>query len=443
MSQLRFDTISHAGLHSYRFTGSAEGKLEDPLKYESDEDLDGEAMLRERLRGRLRERQEGSTWVQQAQKGMGAVDKATEDESRQRLYHEKKLRENRNRRPEKVRTYQAYVEDESSDPETYPGLRTTEKMAQRKLEKEIRDEAERESAIRAEAAEAARVELRAQNARDAARAQVMEAPMDPRWSGHRDIARAYMAAARRKIAIEAEDDSHHHPHPSIQRAETFQSPPSPQYNFRYATAPDYIDDDTPRRSSARSSSPIKEAPKHPKWAAHREFAAEYMRAARRKPRVETDDSELPHPSMRRSETYSAQPPQYEVRYATAPDYSGDDTPRQSSARTPRDHKQSDEDGGSDGVTIPKRSSTKPTPQYNIRYATAPQRYSDDDAPRRSSTSKKPSSSATPSSKPKKPRRKSSQLGYIRTKNQKEAKLVDLTAERLAGTARASEEPQCL
>ncbi|CZR58612.1 uncharacterized protein PAC_08504 [Phialocephala subalpina] len=242
MSQLRFDTASHAGLHSYRFSRSAEGKLEAPRNYESDEDLPRKASLKtsEEAAARLAQRKADLRMVEDEEREQ--VDKASEDESQERLYDDKKLRdkERRDRRGEH-RTRQAYVEDESSDPETYPGLRTAAYKAQRKLEKEIVAREEQASAMRAEEARTAKVQ--------AQQAQIKEDPLDPIWRDHMDFAGAYMQAVRRKHAVEADDDRQ--PHPGLRRAETFSAQPPPQYNVRYATAPDYSDDDTPRRSSAR------------------------------------------------------------------------------------------------------------------------------------------------------------------------------------------------
>lgn len=76
------------------------------------------------------------------------------------------------------------------------------------------------------------------------------------------------------------------------------------------------------------------APLTPKWDGHKEFAAEYMQAARRKA---TPEEDFHHPGMRRSETFAGPDVKYHTRYATPTkpttfSPSDDDTPRRSSAR---------------------------------------------------------------------------------------------------------------
>ncbi|KAE8445362.1 hypothetical protein EG329_013484 [Mollisiaceae sp. DMI_Dod_QoI] len=172
-------------------------------------------------------------------------EKARDKEKRERAHTEKKKsrdKERKSRTDEKTRTRQTYVEDDSSDEDVYRAARAAEKKAARRIEEEIRMRNEQAAAMRA--ADAARAE----HARDPERTTIKEAPMDPKWSDHRDFAGAYMQAARRKGAVEPEDDRHH-PHPGMRRAETFAGA-SPQF-VRYASSPPegYSDDDTPRRSS--------------------------------------------------------------------------------------------------------------------------------------------------------------------------------------------------
>ncbi|CZR68447.1 uncharacterized protein PAC_18346 [Phialocephala subalpina] len=179
-------------------------------------------------------------------------EKARDKDRRDRSHKEKtksREKERKSRGEEKGR--KTYVEDDSSDDEVYRA-RAAEKKA-RRMEEEMqrreaeaaamRAEAERVHHVRAEEARAAKVQ--------AQRAQIKEAPMDPKWRDHADFAGAYMQAARRKVAVDAEDDRHH-PHPGMRRTETFSGQPSPAYNVRYATIPpqpQYSDDDTARRSS--------------------------------------------------------------------------------------------------------------------------------------------------------------------------------------------------
>lgn len=180
-------------------------------------------------------------------------EKARDKERRERSHKDKtksREKERKSRTEEKGR--KTYVEDDSSDDEVYRA-RAAEKKA-RRMEEEIRM---READAAAMRAEADRIQhVRAEEVRaakiQAQRSQIKEAPMDPKWSDHRDFAGAYMQAARRKVAVEAEDDRHH-PHPGMRRTETFAGQPSPAYNVQYATVRPQQqyndDDDIARRSS--------------------------------------------------------------------------------------------------------------------------------------------------------------------------------------------------
>ncbi|TVY37252.1 Chaperone protein DnaJ [Lachnellula subtilissima] len=82
--------------------------------------------------------------------------------------------------------------------------------------------------------------------REAERVSIKEAPLAPKWDKHMEYAGQYMQAARRKVAPAEEDFVH----PGLRRAETYAAP---SYNVRHV-APQFSDDDTPRRSSARKES---------------------------------------------------------------------------------------------------------------------------------------------------------------------------------------------
>ncbi|TVY39906.1 DnaJ protein [Lachnellula occidentalis] len=84
--------------------------------------------------------------------------------------------------------------------------------------------------------------------REAERVSIKEVPLAPKYDKHMEFAGQYMQAARRKGSAPVEDDFVH-PGP-LRRAETFAAP---SYNVRHV-APQFSDDDTPRRSSARKES---------------------------------------------------------------------------------------------------------------------------------------------------------------------------------------------
>jgi curved DNA-binding protein CbpA len=185
-----------------------------------------------------------------------------EREREKRAHNEKKKSRDREKRrgteEKRSRATGAYVEDDSDD--EYSPRSSTKKSDRHKMEEEIRS---REAAARAEEA-----------AREAARSQIKEAPMDPKWNEHMDFAGKYMQAARRKGAAEESTFQH----PGMRRADTYASPTSREYNLRYATH-QYSDDDSPRRSSAtrrtsetpptrRDRSRSRRSPSHPREPAH-------------------------------------------------------------------------------------------------------------------------------------------------------------------------------
>jgi curved DNA-binding protein CbpA len=95
------------------------------------------------------------------------------------------------------------------------------------------------------------------------------------------------------------------------------------------------------RERATAEAPrIKEIPLHEKWDKHKDVAAKYMQAARRKVGAEDD---FPHPGMRRAETFTPATAAYNIRYAAPPaaQYSDDDSPRRSSARPKESRRASD------------------------------------------------------------------------------------------------------
>ena len=88
------------------------------------------------------------------------------------------------------------------------------------------------------------------------------------------------------------------------------------------------------REAARKTETIRQAPLTPKWDDHKEYAAQYMQAARRKAAPVTDDFH-PRP-IQRSETFAAPDMKYNIRYAAPPQpvpfvESDDEAPRRSSA----------------------------------------------------------------------------------------------------------------
>ncbi|KAG4434684.1 hypothetical protein IFR05_009830 [Cadophora sp. M221] len=164
---------------------------------------------------------------------------------------------------ERSRQSQAWVEDVSSD----EAQLEYEREMKRRLEREIR---------------------RRNRADNAATARPSQQPMVPKPAGHIDFAAAYLQAARRKSQQQptAKGESSNTPPtnpPTIRRAETF------------SANPDY-----------------KKAPMNERWSEHQDLAAEYMAAARRKVarEEETKDTNTPlrnPPTMRRAETFSANP----------------------------------------------------------------------------------------------------------------------------------------
>ncbi|XMA08091.1 hypothetical protein WAI453_000882 [Rhynchosporium graminicola] len=95
--------------------------------------------------------------------------------------------------------------------------------------------------------------------------------------------------------------------------------------------------------AARHAQSPREAPMTEKWKDHKDFAGAYMQAARRKVAADTD---LPHPGMRRAETFSPASSASYRQYTAAPaqaQYSDDDMPKRSSAgRTKESNRRSSE-----------------------------------------------------------------------------------------------------
>jgi hypothetical protein len=139
----------------------------------------------------------------------------------------------------------------------------------------------------------------------------------------------------------------------------------------------------------------KEIPLQEKWNKHKDRAAEYMQAARRKVVPEDD---YVHPGMRRAETFNSTTPAYNVRYATPTQYSDDDLPRRSSARpketrrasdTPRKDKSSRRSPAIDPYIVTPPS-PPPTRKPNLHtYSSAPPT-----SPATTFTREKPSRSKT-------------------------------------------------
>jgi len=83
----------------------------------------------------------------------------------------------------------------------------------------------------------------------------------------------------------------------------------------------------------------KEIPLHEKWDEHKDRAAKYMQAARRKVGAEDD---FPHPGIRRAESFNPTSAAYNIRYPAPPgQYSEDDLPKRSSARPKETRRASD------------------------------------------------------------------------------------------------------
>ncbi|KAH8595769.1 hypothetical protein B0O99DRAFT_594090 [Bisporella sp. PMI_857] len=118
---------------------------------------------------------------------------------------------------------------------------------------------------------------------------------------------------------------------------------------KYSRSQPYVEDDEddyripPRKE--RREDPLrpderrKEAPLAEKWDTHRDYAAQYMQAARSK--AVPVEKEFVAPPLRRAETYAA-PPTYNVQHASPAHVSPhsyypseDDSPRRSSARSSR------------------------------------------------------------------------------------------------------------
>jgi curved DNA-binding protein CbpA len=160
-----------------------------------------------------------------------------EKESKRAAHGEKKKRSDKEKKrgaEEKHSSRAAYMEDDFDD--DYRPARSNEKARQERhrMEEEIR--------IRNEEARAEREAARKTET-------IRQAPLTPKWDGHKEWAAQYMQASRRKAPAAVED---FHPGPPP-RAETYGGPEM-KYNIRYGAAPAAVyppsDDDTPRRSSA-------------------------------------------------------------------------------------------------------------------------------------------------------------------------------------------------
>lgn len=158
----------------------------------------------------------------------------------------KKSRDKEKRRgaEEKHSRSQPYVEDDEDDYRPPP---REKKSSRHRMEEEIRIRSEETAAKEAANARAAKESSR-------------QAPLTPKWDNHKDYAAQYQAAARRKAAPVEE----FHPGPP-RRAETFAGEPQ-RYDVHYTSlksphlSHSPSDDDSPRRSSARTTRRASEAP---------------------------------------------------------------------------------------------------------------------------------------------------------------------------------------
>ena len=93
------------------------------------------------------------------------------------------------------------------------------------------------------------------------------------------------------------------------------------------------------REAARTMETIRPAPLTPKWDDHKEYAAQYMQAARRKAGPSTIAEGFHPRPLQRAETFAGPDLKYNIRYAVPPQAaayppSDDDTPHRSSATRP-------------------------------------------------------------------------------------------------------------
>jgi hypothetical protein len=288
--------------------------------------------------------------------------------------HEKHSKDKKSRDKEKRRGTEekhtrttAYVQDDSDE---YPPPRSSEKKSSRhKMEEEIRAHAEH----------AKRERERAE------RPAIKEAPLAPKWDAHKDFAGKYMQAARRKGAP-AEDDFVH-PGPP-RRAETYTA----AYNVRHV-APQFSDDDAPRRSSARketrrsSETPARPREKSSKGSrrsptgnGREAYIVEPpspppVPTAARKPTLQTHSSAPPNsaafsgsrekPSRSKTQDYpvkEAMPPLPRAHTFTSGDRKGDRSRDRGGSRLKKPVEYSSAESDSDSPAQPQRRSYSPPPR---------------------------------------------------------------------------------
>lgn len=232
----RANSYARLASNSYKYAGAAPRSHEDlynePMKYTPKKSTSYESATRDRDRRQLftreddarrytlRKIQEEERLARQAEKRARdkrarakeriQSEKARDKDRRERSHKDKTKSKDKERKSQtEEKAHIIYVEDDYSSEEVYRSAKAAK--AQRRTGDEIRMCEELATAMRAEEA---RAMVQAQ------KAQIKEAPMDSKWSDHRDFAGAYMQAAHQKVAIEAEDDRHH-PHSGIQRTEMF------------------------------------------------------------------------------------------------------------------------------------------------------------------------------------------------------------------------------
>jgi curved DNA-binding protein CbpA len=287
---------------------------------------------------------------------------------------EKKSRDKEKRRgtDEKHSRQAAYVQDESDE---YVPPRPPEKKSSRhRMEDEIR---QREEDAKRE------------------RVAIKEAPLASKWDKHKEYAGQYMQAARRKVAP-VEDDFVHPGQP--RRAETFTA----SYNVRHV-APQFSDDEAPRRSSARKeprraseTPPTRTRDKSSKGSSRRSPAAPPKDAyiveppspppVTRKPTLQTRSSAPPDsasfsspqekPSRSRTQDYprsDAIPPLPRAHTFTSGDHKVDRSRDRGGSRLKKAVEYSSAESDSDSPA-PQRRSYSPPPRRAAAAPPEPTRY---------------------------------------------------------------------
>lgn len=157
-----------------------------------------------------------------------------EKEAKRSSHKDKKKASDKEKRrgTEEKHSRTTYVDADDSDDYSHPTRRTSDKKSSR------------HRVVEAEVRYAAPPPV-------AREEQSPTIPLDPKWSDHKDFAAQYMQASRQK-AVPIPKVEEFRPHPP-RRAETFAAPSNP-IQVRHVAPPQYSDDESPRRSSARKES---------------------------------------------------------------------------------------------------------------------------------------------------------------------------------------------